>query len=236
MYAPLALKFVLYTAPFSMADSLFLSAPVQKITISPLPSYDNVGGSRTGHTAAITGIAIGGAALLAIGVIVLATRRLRRRRRRPKSIGSTFETVIMEPDWPMIVTPFNPTLTEATEPEAGSQANLQQRWFEPVEPETVPLVHASTPPVPSPRVEPVPVGLSSKELARLRQDNLLSQSTDAQPSDPLLSATSELGVATSSSEARRLQSEVETLRREMEQLLAERYEVPPSYASEDGGE
>ena len=219
-----------------MADLTFLSAPAQNITTSPLPSYDNEGAPRTGHTAAITGIAIGGAALLAIGVIALVTRRLRRRRHRRKSIGSTFETVIMEPDWPMMVTPFNPTLNEAAGPEAGSQANLQQRRFESVEPETVPLVHASTSPVPSPRVVPVPVGLSSKELAQLRQDNLRSQSSAVRSSDPLLPATSELVVATSSSEARRLRSEVETLRHEMEQLLAERHEVPPSYASEDGGE
>ena len=198
------------------------------------------GASSKSHTGAIAGSVIGGAVLLAIGAALVARRRRRRRHRR-KSIESSFERdVIDEPGLPMTVTPFNPTLIGEAELESGSQINLQQRWTEPVEPESVPLVHASTPsdsPVPSSRLVPFPIGLSSKELARLRNDSSRSQSTDALSSDPLLAATTELGVATTSSEARRLQSEVESLRREMQQLRAdtvERFEAPPGY--EDGGE
>jgi hypothetical protein len=188
---------------------------------------------------AIAGGVIGGAALLAIGAIALVALRRRRRSRRRKSIGSAFERDVIDvPDFPMTLTPFNATLTGTTELETGSQANSQERWTEPVEPETVPLVHSSTPsdsPVPSSRVVPLPVGLSSKELARLRVDSSFTQSTDALSSGPPLTATTELGVTTPSSDARRLQSEVESLRREMQQLRAERFEAPPVY-HEDGGQ
>ena len=115
-----------------------------------------------------------------------------------------------------------------TELEASSHTNLQQPWAEPVEPETTPLVHAFTPDSSS-RVVPLPANLSSKELARLREDNSRSQSTSSGP----LTATTELPVDASSSEARRLQSEVESLRREMQELRAERFEAPPLY-HEDG--
>ena len=135
----------------------------------------------------------------------------------------------------MTLTPFNPTLTGTTELEAGSHTNLQQQWTEPVESETVPWAHTSTTSdssAPSSRVVPLPAGLSSKELARLREDHSRSQSTDALLPGPL-SATTELSADTSSSEARRLQSEVESLRREMQELRAERFEAPPLY-HEDG--
>jgi len=133
----------------------------------------------------------------------------------------------------MIVTPFDPTLAGAAEPETGSQTN----WRTGPDPEIVPLVHASTPsdsPPPSPRVVPIPIGLSSKELARLREDNLRSQSTDVLPPGPSPTATIERGAATPSREAQalRLQSEVEFLMREMQQLRAERFEAPPGYEDE----
>ncbi|KAH9011379.1 hypothetical protein EDB84DRAFT_1648584, partial [Lactarius hengduanensis] len=116
----------------------------------------------------------------------------------------------------------------------GSQTNWQRQ---PVEPEIVPLVHAPTPsdsPVPSPHMVPVPVGLSSKELAWLHKDNLRSQSTNALTPGPSSTAIIEQGIATSPFEAQRLQSEVEALRREMQQLCVERFEAPPGYASENG--
>jgi hypothetical protein len=139
----------------------------------------------------------------------------------------------------MTLTPFNATLNGTTELETGSQTNLQQQWIEHAEPETVPLVQSfphSDSPAPSSRAVPLPVRLSGKELARLREDNSRSQPTDALSPGPLLTATTEVGVATSSSDARRLQSEVESLRREMQQLRAERFEAPPLYDHEDGGQ
>ncbi|KAH8978969.1 hypothetical protein EDB86DRAFT_3108313 [Lactarius hatsudake] len=218
MYAPLALKVL----------------PVQ-ITADPVTTVSGTSPKSKSHTGPIAGGAVGGvAALLAIGVVAFVARRRRRRSRRRKSIGSLFESDFMEPDLPMTLTPFNPTHTGVAELGTGSQTNWQRQ---PMEPEIVPLVHAPTPsdsPMPSPRMVPVPVGLSSKELARLREDNSRSQSTDALTPGPSSAAIIEQGIATSPLEARRLQSEVEALRREMQQLRVERFEVPPGYASEDG--
>jgi hypothetical protein len=133
----------------------------------------------------------------------------------------------------MTLTPFNATLNGTAELETGPETNWQQ---EHVEPETVPLVHSFPPsdsPALSSRVLPPPVRLTGKELARLREDNSRLQSTDALSPGPQLTATAELGAATSSSDARRLQSEVESLWREMQQLRAERFEAPPLYDHED---
>ncbi|KAH9064488.1 hypothetical protein EDB87DRAFT_1241631 [Lactarius vividus] len=216
MYAPLALKVL----------------PLQ-ITANPVTTASGTSPKSKSHTGAIAGGVVGGvAALLATGAIAFIAQRRRRRSRRRKSIGSLFESDFTQQDLPMILTPFNPTLTGVAEFGTGSQANWQRQS---VEPEIVPLVHGPTPsdsPVPSPRLVSVPVGLSSKELARLREDSSRSQSTDALTSGP--SSTAERGVATSFSEARRLQSEVEALRREMQQLRVERFEAPPGYASENG--
>ncbi|KAI9433068.1 hypothetical protein H4582DRAFT_2082873 [Lactarius indigo] len=218
VYAPLALK-----------------VTPAEITANPVTPSGTSPKSKS-HTGPIAGGAVGGVAvaLLAIGVIAFISRRRRRRSRRRKSIDSSFERDFPEPDLPMVLTPFNPTLTGAPEPGTGPQTNWRQQ---PVESETVPLVHAPTPsdsPVPSPLMVPAPVGLSSKELARLREDNSRSQSTDALTSGPSSAVTAEQGMATSSPEARRLQSEVEALRREMQELRVERFEAPPGYASENG--
>ena len=145
------------------------------------------------------GAIAGGTIGVAASLAIGAALLARNRSRRRKPS-------FVKPDSSMTVTPFNLT-----------------------------LLHASTPsdsPAPSSRVAspplPPPVGLSSKELARLRQDGSRPQSTDALPSGPLPSNT-ERGVATSSSEALRLQSEVESLGREMQQLRAERFEAPLGY-------
>jgi hypothetical protein len=114
------------------------------------------------------------------------------------------------------------------------------------------LSQTSIPPtvLPRPRpVAPVPAGLSGKEVARLRAEARattsgphrrsyngpspnasLSEST----SPPENAVTGESGEATSL-ETRRLHSEVESLRREMERLRAEGViiEAPPSYT--EGG-
>ncbi|KAI9434459.1 hypothetical protein H4582DRAFT_1977644 [Lactarius indigo] len=98
-------------------------------------------------------------------------------------------------------------------------------------------------PHPLPPVVSTPIGLSGKELARLRSNGLRSQPTDRQPPDLSLIATTDEGApgglpaeATGSSEARRLRSEVEILRHEVLQLRAERSEAPPTYASGEAGE
>jgi len=112
--------------------------------------------------------------------------------------------------------------------------------------------------LPAPTVT-VPVGLSDKELADLRSRSLarpqllcqptneLSAQPPASPSEVSPSVTTVATVATrtnaslvtfpSREEAERhpsWQSEVESLRREVRQLRAERFEPPPSYASDVG--
>jgi hypothetical protein len=97
-------------------------------------------------------------------------------------------------------------------------------------------------------VEPVPVGLSDKEIARLRAQTLgpgfqqpQTRSNVSQPeTTSSANAAIEYGEASSSYETRRLQSEVESLRREMdrlreiERLRAEVVtEAPPSYTEGD---
>ncbi|KAH9171859.1 hypothetical protein EDB89DRAFT_2070417 [Lactarius sanguifluus] len=133
-----------------------------------------------------------------------------------------------------MATPFDSTLAGVAELE--TQTSRQERWAGPVEPEIVPLAHVSDSPMPSPPVTPIPAGLSSKELARLGRVISRSRSADALPSGPSLPAMAGQGVATSSSEAQRLQSEVEALRREMQQFRVDtvgRLEAPPDY--EDRG-
>ena len=114
--------------------------------------------------------------------------------------------------------------------------------------ETVALRHlSSASPIPLPisrPVTPVPVGLSDKELARLRAEVLTSQQPDnVRDSTPNVSqstssptAVAETGGAASPYDSRRLHSEVESLRREMERLRAEGLVVvaPPSYSEGNG--
>ncbi|KAH8997908.1 hypothetical protein EDB92DRAFT_1305914 [Lactarius akahatsu] len=224
----------------AMYAPLALAAPVLQITANPVTTGTSSQPQSQSHwksksnTGAIAGGAIGGVmALLAIGAITLVGRR---RRHRLKSIRSWLKGDVIEPDLPMMATPFDSTRAGVAVLETSSQTSWQQRWAGPVEPEIVPLVQASDSPMPSPPVMPIPAGLSSKELARLRRDISRSRSADALPSGPSLPAITGQGVATSSSEALRLQSEVEALRREMQQFRVDtvgRFEAPPGY--EDGG-
>ena len=144
--------------------------------------------------------AIAGGTISVAALLAIGTALLARSRSRRRK--SSF----VKPDESMTVTPFNPTLLHASTPSDSLG----------------PSSRVASPPLPP------PVGLSSKELARLRQVSSQPQSTDPLPSGSL-PANIERGVTTSSSEARRLQSEVESLRREMQQLRAERSEAPPGY-------
>ena len=131
----------------------------------------------------------------------------------------------------MTVTPFDPTLVGEAPPEVGSQI-----WTASNGPSSV-----SEPPfTPTQSAVPVPVGLSSKQLAQLRTAAMLSPPTHARSSSsgsqptypPTISVTD--SSTTPTPDTRRLQTEVESLRREMQELRAERFEAPPSYG-EGGG-
>ncbi|KAN0141387.1 DUF1793 domain containing protein [Lactarius tabidus] len=182
----------------AMYAPLALKVPVRQITANPVTTGASSNSNSPRNSQSHASAIAGGAIGAAVLLAIGAALLARRRSRRRKLMESS----LVKSDLPTTVTPFNPT-----------------------------LLHASTPsdsPVSSSRVAPPPVGLSSKELARLRQDSSRPQSTDASPPGPL-STTAESGVATTSSEARRLQTEVESLRREMQQLRVERFEAPPGY-------
>ena len=96
------------------------------------------------------------------------------------------------------------------------------------------------------QVAHVPVGLSDKEIARLRAEALnpeFQQShSDSTPNVSLATSSPDVGTessgATSTYDPRRLHSEVENLRREMERLRTHTEGLvigaPPSYTEGDG--
>ncbi|KAH8987985.1 hypothetical protein EDB86DRAFT_2073744 [Lactarius hatsudake] len=196
------------------------------------------------HTGAIAGGTIGGVAavILVIGTITFVWRRGRQHRMR-KTVGPSFSNALMGADAVVAEAPFNPTLTGTSPLDAGSQ---QQPPSNPVGVPTVPLnprPSSSGPPLQSsPYTLPIPVGLSSKELARLRSraahvqlTPAESASSDSQLAPPPI-VTTRQGEATPPPEDRALQSEVEYLRREVQRLRvqearAERFEAPPSYGA-----
>jgi len=103
---------------------------------------------------------------------------------RSESVGYTASQITVTPFDPM-----GPTLTGAESLDAGPRTGQpQQRLVSGPFPQ-------EGPPLPSPRVLPIPVGLSSKELAQLRSR---SQPTDGWSSNPLLNVTTDRGAATSS--------------------------------------
>ena len=106
------------------------------------------------------------------------------------------------------------------------------------------LVHRPSSPedpsLPLRQEAPFPVGLSGKELARLRSNGLRSQAVDGRPPSPPSNATDGsdafegAGTVTTgplASGAQRLRLESNFSRDEIQQLLVERSESPPSYAS-----
>lgn len=197
------------------------------------------------HTGAIAGAIAGGVAiaLLVIGATVFVWRRRRLSRRKSTGSISADSESFVEGGPSITVTPFNPSPLDTTQQSPDSWVEQQQLL--PESPEGMasdPRSLSSTPAPALPRLRPVapaPPGLSSKELARLRaeaQQTYTQHSSDTaattQSSSSPTVFTAQSGV-TSSSDTRRLQSEVESLRREMQQLRVERFEPPPSYTSGD---
>ena len=195
--------------------------------------------------AIVDGTVGGVAAIFAVvGVVTFVQRRRRRRLSKPRSILS-FSTDPMDVGPDLIVTPFDPNSSGTTR-DSGISAGQQPVAIGGPEAGMVALQHLSSPPAVLPLsspVAPVPVGLSDKELARLRAEALRSP-----PSRHLRISSSNAFQFTSSPNAvpesreapydpRRLHSEVESLvRQEMERLHSEGLVIraPPSYREGDG--
>jgi hypothetical protein len=201
------------------------------------------------HIGAIVGGVIDGVAAIFVVIGVIFFVRHRRRRAGPKSVLSS-RIGSWETGPEAIVTPFDPNLTF---PEATRDTDItpEQQPLVGEDPDTemVAALHSlsesSSPPavLPFPQPEePVPVGLSAKEIARLRAQTLGSRQSQtrltlnvSQPEASTSSESAATGNASSSYDTRRLHSEVESLRREMERLRAEGLvtEAPPSYTEGD---
>ena len=182
MYAPLALKSVYDKRVSSRHLLTFLRAPVSIVN----PTTTGTLLKPQPHRRVVSGGVIGGvAALLAIVTIALAIWHRRRQSHGRTDFGSSFLRESTDPGTQVTVTPFSPimlTLTEATPLAAGTQIDFQQRLsHRPSSPEDLLL--------PLRRVQSVPVGLSSKELARLRSHGLRSQPLDGAPPDLPLADT-----------------------------------------------
>ena len=144
-----------------------------------------------------------------------------------------------------MVTPFDLNSFEATQ-DSGISTEQQPLAIGDPEAEVVALQHLSFQPAMlplSPPAAPVPGGLSGKEIARLRAEALSSPQTcrigvstsNLPQSTSSPNAITEPGEAMSPYDTRRLQSEVESLRREMARLRAEGSVIaaPPSYTEGD---
>jgi hypothetical protein len=200
----------------------------------------------TSHTksniAAIVGGVIGGiAALLSVVGIALFVQRRRWRRSRPRSILS--DSMEADSDM-MMVTPYNTVPSQAIQ-DSRTWAEQQPLVSEDPGAEMVaPHDLSSTPPTLLPRsraVAPFPVGLSGKEIARLRAEALNSHhSHNNSTSNVSLTTSSENAApessgANSSYDSWRLHTEFESLRREVELLRTEGVvPAPPSYTEGDG--
>ena len=171
-----------------------------------------------------------------IGIVTFVQRR--RRRSGPRPILPT-DSVNTGPQ--MAVSPFDPISFDANQ-DSGISAEQQPLVIGDAEVATVALQRLSpSPPAVLPFLRQgahVPVGLSDKEIARLRAETLsLPQSHNLRVL--ALNSSQSLNVVTGSGESsydtRRLHSEFETLRREVELLRAEGSVVtaPPSYVEGD---
>ena len=156
---------------------------------------------------------------------------MRRRRRQDvlrKSASSSTSGTGVGSRPPTTVTPFNLTLAGVAPLEAGSPIGTTgDGRFSTSVPALSPAQNAAS----------FPAGLTSKELARLRSVPMLSPTSHPQSGSqstylPTISI-SDQSTVTPTPDTQRLQTEVETLRREMQELRAATFEAPPSYG--DGG-
>lgn len=202
----------------------------------------NTSSHASSNTPAIVGGVIGGVAVICsvIGIVLFVQRR----RRRRKPISMIFDSAEDGPE--VLVTPFKPFPSETV---LDSGSGVEQPLLVPEVPDTeIVALHdlSYMPPAVFPRsrpVAPVPNGVSDKEIARLRAEALSSQqshnrstSNVSQSTYSRIDGSGSRGAASSyDPQTQRLQTEVESLRREMDQLRTEGLVIgaPPSYTEGD---
>ena len=242
MYAPLALLCVYCKRVLlRCSDLVLLRVPDRLVVNSTQDGTPQAETPRKSHTGVVTrGVIRGVVVLLAVGTIAVVVwhRRRQSHRHGRTSAGSSFMAETTNQGTQVTVTPFNPTMltpTEAASLAAGTQMNFHQRLFSrPFPPRDSPL--------PLRRAVSVPVGLSGKELARLRSNRLRSQpwvrrasnlpSTVTTNRDALEAAAAS---PTSSSESRSDNTILRHETHEIQQLPVERSGSPPSYVSRPQG-
>ena len=209
---------------------LFLRVPVNLTIPNPTTSPTGTSSESKSHTGTVVGGVIGGVtALLAIVTIALAVwHRRQSHKRTSPSIGSSSFRDATDQGTQVTMTPFSLTGLAPTEA-APLAAGLVHRPSS-----------AGDPSLPLRQEAPFPVGLSDKELARLRSNGLRSQAMDRRPPSPRSTITDggdasegAVAAATGSSGLQQLRLESNYLRvgPDIQQLLVERSESPPSYAS-----
>jgi hypothetical protein len=223
MFAPLALKCVFSSSLFRWLISFLRRIPVQAIQINT--TTPRKASPQWPHAAPVAKLVIGAVAALLLVIGILAFILWRRRR---SNIGESPATssVAMWPASGTQLTPFIPRHLNATHGD-------QEPWMESQEP------HAG------PSSSFVPIGLSSKELARIRAETLRprldithpesDESQSQSPPSPVVSSQAGLRAATSPPTIRTGQSQFDRFWREIHQVLVERLglEAPPSYTEGD---
>ncbi len=254
MYAPLALKYVVSKGNLSCPGPTYFSLRVPAVQISanltstagsPGRSSNSESKSKS-HAGAIAGAVIGGvAALLAIGAIALVVWCRWRQSHKRASVGSSLRFTLKElteEGTQVDLTSDSPSesgFTTAVPLFAGPQTDWQVEPF--VRRQS--MMSEASPFLSSPTV-PVPVGLSDKELAQVRSGGLRSSTSvdgrspgkafsPTETSDGDTSGGAATEVTTSSRpEPQSLQTQVDFLMHEVQQLRAERSsEAPPTYVS-----
>jgi hypothetical protein len=118
--------------------------------------------------------------LLAFGTIALVVRHRRRQIHGHTDAGSSFLRESTNQGTHVTVTPFNPTMSHIPRQHRWQQG---LRWISPNGCLSPPFSPGDSP-LSLRRMISVPVGLSGKELARLRSSRLRSQSMDGQAIGP----------------------------------------------------
>jgi len=165
-----------------MFAPLARNAPVFPIKGNTTTTTSTSESPKTSHVGEFVGAVVGGLAILFTTIGVLAFMRRRRRRKLRKSVGPLSASARIETNPQMRATPSSLTPPRKSRWELVRRVvfrDSQPRTLDPVQVAraTTGNVHESRPAPPSqrlstPSLSSIPIGLSAKELARLRAETL----------------------------------------------------------------